>query len=197
MSANLENSAVDTRLERPVFIPIPKKGNDQPRQHIKNQRYYFANKGPSSQSYRFSSSHVWMWQLDCKESWTLKNWCFWTVVLEKTLESPLDCKEIQPVHPKGNQSWIFIGRTDAEAETPALWPPDVRNWLIWKNPEAGKDWVPEEKGDKTEMRWLDESLIQWIRVWINSGIWGWTGKPGMLQSMGSQRVKHDWVTELN
>ena len=92
-----------------------------------------------SPSYGFSSSHVWMWELDYKESWVLKNWCFWTVVLKKTLESPLDCKEIQPVHPKGNQSWIFIGRTDAEAETPILWPPDVKSWLIWKDPDAGKD----------------------------------------------------------
>ena len=94
----------------------------------------------------FSSSHVWMWELDCKESWVIKNWCFWTVVLEKTLESPLDCKEFQPIHPKGNQSWIFIGRTDAEAETPILWPPDVKSWLIWKDPDAGKDWRQEEKG---------------------------------------------------
>ena len=97
------------------------------------------NKGPSIQSYGFSSSHVWMWELDYKESWVLKNWCFWTVVL-KTLESPLDCKEIQPVHPKGNQSWIFIGRTDAEAETPILWPQDAKNWLIGKDPDTGKDW---------------------------------------------------------
>ena len=97
------------------------------RQHIKKQRYYFANKGLSSQSYGFSSGHVWMWELDCEESWAPKVWCFWTVVLEKTLESPLDYKEIQPVHPKGDQSWVFIGRTDAEAETPVLWPPDAKN----------------------------------------------------------------------
>ena len=94
----------------------------------------------------FSSSHIWMWELDTKESWALKYWCFWTVVLEKTLESSLDCKEIQPVHPKGNQSWIFIGRTDAEAETPILWLPDAKNWLIWKDPDVGKDWRQEEKG---------------------------------------------------
>ena len=111
-----------------------KKGYDQPRQHIKKQRHYFANKGVSSQSNGFSSSHVWMWELDHKESWALKNWCFWTVVLEKTLESPLDSMEIKPVNPKGNQSWIFIGRTDAEAETPILWPPDSKNWLIEKKP---------------------------------------------------------------
>ena len=97
---------------------------DQPRQHIKKQRHYFANKGPSSQSYGFSSSRVWMWQLDLKEGWAPKNWYFWTLVLKKILEGPLDCKESQPVHPKGNQSWIFIGRADAEAETPILWPPD-------------------------------------------------------------------------
>ena len=107
---------------------------------------YFANKGASSQSYGFSSSHVRMSELDYKESWDPKNWWFWTVVLEKALESPLDCKEIQPVHPKGNHSWIFIGRIDAEAETPILWLPDVKNWLIWKDPDAGKDWGQEDKG---------------------------------------------------
>ena len=112
---------------------------------ILKSRRYFANKGPSSQSYGFSSSHVWMWELDYKGSWVLKNWCFWTVVLEKTLESPLDCKGIQPVHPKGDQSWIFIGRTDAEAETPILWPPHAKSWLIGKDPDAGKDWRREEK----------------------------------------------------
>ena len=112
---------------------------------LKRQRHHFANKGPSSQSYGFSSSHVWMWVLDCKDSWVVKNWCCWTVVLEKTLESPLDSKEIQPVHPKGNQSYIFIGRTDAKAETPVLWPPDAKDWLIGKDPEAGKDWRRDEK----------------------------------------------------
>ena len=117
-----------------------KKSYDQPGQHIKKQGHYFANKGPSSQRYGFSSSHVWMWELDYKEGWAPKNWSFWTVVLEKTLESPLDCKEIQPVNPKRDQSWIFIGRTDAEAETPILWPPGVKNWLIWKDPDSGKDW---------------------------------------------------------
>ena len=123
-----------------------KESYDQPRWHIKNQRHYFADKDPSSQRYGFSSSHVWMWKLDYEESWAPKNWCFWTVVLEKTLERPLDCKEIKPVHPKGNQSWIFIGRTDAEAETPILWPPDAKNWLNGKDPDAGKDWRREEKG---------------------------------------------------
>ena len=125
---------------------LGRKSYDQRRQHIKKQRHYFVNKGSSNQSCGFSSSHVRMWELDYKESWVLKNWCFWTVVLEKTLESPLDCKEIQPVHTKGNQSWIFTGGTDAEAETPTLWPPDAKNWLIRKDPDAGKDWRWEEKG---------------------------------------------------
>ena len=116
-----------------------KKSYDKPRQCIKKQRHHFANKDPSSQGYGFSSGHVWMWELDYKENWAQKNWCFWTVVLEKTLESPLDSREIQPVHPKGNQSWIFTGRTDIEAETPILWPPDANSWLIRKDPDAGKD----------------------------------------------------------
>ena len=126
-----------------------KKSHDQPREHIKKQRHYFANKGPSGQGYGFSSGHIWMWELDCEESWAPKNWCFWTTVLEKTLESPLDCKEIQPVHPEGDQSWVFIGRTDAEAATPILWPHHVKSWLIGKDPDAGRDWGQEEKG-KTE-----------------------------------------------
>ena len=132
-----------------------KKSYDPPRHHIKKQRHYFADKGPSSQSYGFSNSHVWMWELDYKESWVPKNWCFWTVVLQKTLESPLDSKEIQPVHPKGNQSWIFIGKTDAETEAPGLWPPDVKSWLIGKDPIAGKDWRQEEKG-RTE-----DEIVGW------------------------------------
>ena len=119
------------------------------------QRHYFANKDLSSQGYGFSSSHVWMWELDCEERWALKNWCFWTVVLEKTLESSLDCKNIQPVQPKGDQSQVFTGRTDAEAETPILWPPDAKRWLIWKDSDAGKDWGQEEKG-RQRMRWLDD-----------------------------------------
>ena len=110
---------------------------------------------PPSQGYGFSSSHVWIWDLDYKESWALKNWCFWTVVLKKTLESPLDCKEIQPVHPKGDQSWVFVGRTDIEAETPILWLPDVKNWLIWKDPDAGKDWRWDKKG------MTEDEMIGW------------------------------------
>ena len=114
---------------------------------ILKSRHYFVNKGLSSHGYGFSCGHVWMWELDCEESWALKNWCFWTVVLEKTLESPLDCKETQPAHPKGDQSWVFIGRTDAEAEeSPILWPPDAMSWLIWKDSDAGRDWGQEEKG---------------------------------------------------
>ena len=134
----------------------PWKGNyDQPRQHIKKQRHCFVNKSLSSQGYGFSCGHVWMWELDCEESWALKNWCFWSVVLEKILESPLDCKEIQPVHPKGNQSRIFIGRTDAEAETPILCPQDARNWLIWKDFDAGRDWRQEEK------RMTEDEMVGW------------------------------------
>ena len=122
-----------------------KKSYDQPRQYIKKQGHYFADKSPYSQSYGFSSSHVWMWELDHKESWAPKNWYFWTVVLEKTIDSPLDCKDVKLVHPKGNQSWIFIGQTDAEAETPLVGLPDV-NWLIGKDSNAGKDWRQEKKG---------------------------------------------------
>ena len=132
-----------------------KKSYDQPRQHFKEQRCYFADKGLSSQSYGFSSSYVWMWELDYKESWALKNWCFWTVMLEKTLESPLDCKEIQPVHLKGDQSWVFTGRTDVEAETWKLWLPDAKSWLIWKDPDAGKDWRKEEKGT------MEDEMVGW------------------------------------
>ena len=160
-----------------------KKSYDQPRQHIKKQRHYF------NQGYCFSSNHEWIWESDYKESWMLKNWCFWTVVLEKTLESPLDCKETQPVHLTGYQSWVFTGRTDVEAETPILWPPDPKSWLIWKDPDAGRDWGQEEKGMA--------SLTQWTWVWVDSGSWWWTGRPGMLWCMGSQRVRNDWVTEIN
>ena len=135
-----------------------------------------------------------MWELDYKESRALKNWCFRTVVLEKTLESPLDCKEIKPLYPKGNQSWIFIGRTDAEAETPILRPPDAKNWLIWEDPDAGKDWRWEEKGMTDGWMTLP---TRWAWVWVSSRSWWWTGKPSVLQSMESQRVGHDWVTKLN
>ena len=121
---------------------------------IFKSRDYFANKCPSSQGYGFSSGHVWMWKLDCEESWAPKNWCFWTVVLEKTLESPLDCKEIQPVHPEGDPSWLFFGRTDAKAETAILWQPHVKSWLIGKDSDAGRDWGMRKRG-RQRMRWLD------------------------------------------
>ena len=133
-----------------------------------------------------------MWELDYKESWAPKNWCFWTVVLEKTLESLLDYKEIQPVHPEGNQSWIFIGRTDAEAETPILWPPDAKNWLLWKDPDARKDWRQEEKGTREDEM---ASPTQWIWVWVNSGSWWWTGRCGILQPMGHK--ESDTTEQLN
>ena len=139
---------------------------------------------PCSQSYGFTSSHLWMWKMDCKESWAPKNGCFWTVVLEKTLESALDCKEIHPVHPKGNQSWIFIGRTDAEAETPILWPPDVKKRLIGKDPGVGKEWRQEEKGTIEDKEDKMASLTQWTWVWVSSGSWWWTGKPGLLHRWG-------------
>ena len=143
----------------------------------------------------FSSSHIWMWELDYKESWAPKNWCFWTVVLEKTLESPLDCKEIQPVHPKGNQSWIFIGRIDAEAELQyfghLMWRADsLEKTLMLERLKAG------EGDDRGWDGWM-ASLTQWTWVWVNCESWWWTGRPGVLQSMGSQRVRHDWATELN
>ena len=123
-----------------------KKSYDKPRECVKKQRHHFANKGPYSQGYGFSSNHGQMWELDQREGWVLKNWCFQTVVPEKTLQSPLDCKEVKPVNSKGNQPWIFTGRTDAKAETPILGPPDAKNWFIGKDPDAGKDWKQEEKG---------------------------------------------------
>ena len=174
---------------------LSKKSYDQPRQHSNNQRLDFANKGPSSQSYDFSASHVWLWELDYKESWVLKNWFFWAVLLEKTPESPLDCKEIKPINPKGNQSWIFIGRTDAEAETPILWPPDVKNWFFGKDPDAEKRLKAGGEGDDRGWDGWMASLTWWVWVWANSGSWWWTEKSGMLQSMGSQRVGPNRVTD--
>ena len=134
-----------------------------------------------------------MWELDYKESWVLKNWCFWTVVLEKTLESPLDCKEIKPVHPKGNQSWIFVGMIDAEGEAPVLWPPNVKNWFMGKDADAGKDWRQKEKGT------TEDEMVGWHHrcTWVlaSSRCWWWTGRPGVLQSMGLQRS--DMTEQLN
>ena len=140
-------------------------------------------------------SMVWIWEFNCEESWAPKN-CFWTVVLEKTLERPLDCKEIQPVHSKRDQRWVFFGRNDAKAETPVLWPPHAKSWL------TGKEWCWEglgagEKGDDRGWDGWMASPTLWTWVWVNSGSWWWTGRPGVLQFMGSQRVGHDWATELN
>ena len=169
-----------------------KKSYDKTRQHIKKQRHYFVDKVPSSQSYGFSSSHVCIWELDHKEGRVLKNWCFWTMVLEKTLESLLDSQGIKPVNPKGNQLWTFIGRTDAEAEAPVLWPPDSNSWLTGKDPNAGKDWRQEEERVTGWDGWMT-SPSQWAWVWANSGRWWRTGKPGMLQE--PQSIGHNWVTE--
>ena len=145
--------------------------------------YYFVNKGLSSQGYGFSSSHVQMWELDYKESWAPKNWCFWTVGLAKTLESPLDSKEIQPVHPQGDQFWVFTGRIDVEAETPTLWPPDVKSWLIWKDPDAGKDWGWEESGT------TDDEMVGWYHR-LNGHGFGWT--PGVADGQGGAACCSSW-----
>ena len=167
-----------------ILVLTPwKESFDQPRQHIEKQRHYFANKGLSSQGYGFSSSHVWMCQLDYKESWAPKNWCFWTVVLEKTLESPVDCKEIQLVYPKGDQSWVFTGRMDVEAETPILWPPDAKSWLIWKGPDAGKDWGQEEKG------MTEDEMVGWYHR-LNGHGFGWT--PGVGDGQGGLECCCSW-----
>ena len=151
------------------------------------------NKGLSSQSYGFSSSHVWMWELNHKESWAPKNWCFWTLVLEK---SPLDSKEVKAVHRQGNQSWIFIGRTDAKAEALILRPPDAKSWLIWKDPDAGRVKAGAEGDDRGWDGWMT-SPTQWTWVWVDPGSWWWTGRPGVLWFLGSQTVRHNWATELN
>ena len=148
-----------------------KESYDQPRQHIKKQRHYFVNKGLSHQGYGFSVVIYGCESWDYKESWAPKNWCFWSVMLEKTLESPLDYKEIQPVHPKGDQSWVFIGRTDVEAETPILWPPDGKSWLIWKDPDARQDWRWEEKGT------TEDEMVGWHHRLSGYGF-GWTPRVG-------------------
>jgi len=172
-----------------------KKSCYKPRHHIKKQRHFFADKGPSNQNYGFSNSRVWMWELDYKESWAQKNWCFWTVVLKKTLESPLDRKDIKPVNSKGNQSWIFIGRTNVEAEAPTLWPPDVKSRLLRKDPWCWERLKAGGEGhDRGWNGWM-ASPTQWTWVWASSERWWRTGKPGVLWSMRSQRVKHNWATE--
>ena len=138
-----------------------------------------------------------MWELDGEERWALKNWCFWTVVLENTLENLLDCKEIQPVHSEGDQPWVFFGGTDAKAETPVLWPPHAKCWLIGKDSDAGRDWGAGGEGDDRGWDGWMASLTRWTWVSVDSGSWWWTGRPGVLRFTGSQRVGHDWATELN
>ena len=174
-----------------------KKSYDQPRQHIKKQRHYFANKGPYNQSYSFSISHVWIWELDHKEGWVSKNWCFWTVVLEKTLESHLDCK-IKPVNPKGNQSWIFIGRTYAEAEALILWPPDVKSWFIRKDPALGKMEGRRRRG-RQRMRWFDVSTdpvdmsLSKLREMMKDGE-AWRAAVHVVAKSRTQL--NDWITAM-
>ena len=172
-----------------------KESYDQPRHHIKKQRHYFANKGLSGQGYGFSSGHLWMWELDCEESWTPKILMLLNCGVGEDSWESLGLQEIQPVHPKGDQSWVSIGRTDAEAETPVLWPPHEKSWLIWEDPDAGRDWGEEEKGmTENEMAgWHHRLDRHEFKLWS----WWWTGRPGVLQYMGSQRVGHNWVTELN
>ena len=170
-----------------------KESYDQPRHLIRKQRHYFANKGRSSQGCGFSSSHVWKWELDYKESWVLMNWCFWIVVMEKTLESPLDCKEVLPVHPNGNQSWIFIRRADAEAETPIFGHLMGRTDSFEKTLMLGKIEGRRRRGWDGWMA----SLTHWTWSWVNSYSWWWTGRPSMLHSMELQRIGPEWATELN
>ena len=192
----------DCSLEIKKMLAPWKKSYDP--HSILKSRDTIANKGPSHQSYGFSSSRVWMWELDYKESWAPKNWCFWNVVLEKTFENPLDCKEIQPVHPKIsslNIHWMLNIHSASlmlklKLQHFGLWPPDVKNWLIWKDPDAVKDWKQGKGTTEDEMvTW--HPWLNWTCVWVNSGNWWWTGRPGVLQSMESKRVGHDWATELN
>ena len=165
-----------------------KKSYDKPRQHIKKQRHYFADRGAYSQSYGFSSGHVWMWELDYKQSWKLKNWCFLTVMLEKTLERPLDCKESQPVHPKGNQLWIFTGRTDGDAGTPILWLSDVKNRLIGKRPWCWERLRQEKKGT------AEDEMVGWYH-WLNGHEFKPT--PGDSEGQASLEYCSSWVAKLD
>ena len=184
----------DCSHEIKTFVPW-KKSYDQPRQHVKKQRHYFSSKYPSSQGYGFPSSHVWMWELDYKESWALKNWCFWTVVLEKILESPWDSKEIQPVIPKGNQSWILLEGLMLKLKLQYFGHLMQRTDPLEKTLMLG---MTEGRGEG-DNRGLDDwmaSSTQWPWVWVSSRSWWWTGKPGVLLSIGSQRVRHNWATEL-
>ena len=163
--------------------------------YTEKQRHYFANKGLSSQGYGFSSGHVWMWELDCKESWAPKNWCFWTVVLEKTPESPLDCKEIRPVHSEGDQPWVFFGGNDAKAETPVLWPPDVNSWLTGRDSDAGRDWGQEEKG------MTEDAMAGWDHL-LDGHEFEWTlgvgdGQGGLECCDSWGRKESDTTEQLN
>ena len=173
-----------------------KKSYDQPRQHIKKQKHYFANKGPCSQCYGFSSSHVWLWELDYKESWVPKNWCFWTVMLEKTLERPLNCRD--PTSQSQRKSVLNIHWKDWcwswSSNTLATWCEEVTHWKrpwCWERLKAG-----EEGANRGWDGWMASPTL-WTWVWVTSGSWWWTGKPGILQSMRSQRVGRYWETQLN
>ena len=170
-----------------------RKSYSKPRQCFKKQRHHFVDKGPYSQSYGFSSSHVQIWELDHKEGWVPKNWCFWTVVLEKTLERPLDCKEIKPVNSKGNQPWIFIRRTDTEAAAPLLWPSDAKSRLTGKDPDAGKEWRQRRRGDRGRDGWM-ASPTQW--PWTSANWEMMKDREAWGASVcGSQNIGHDLATE--
>ena len=176
-----------------------KKSYHQHRQHIKNYRHYFADKGLSSEGYGFSSGHVWMWALDCEESWVPKNWCFWTVMLEKTLESPLDCKEIQPFYSKGDQSCVFIGRTDAKTEIPILWPPDAKSWLIGKDSDAGRDKGQDEKGT------TEDEMVGWLHRLVGRKlselqelVMDWEAWHAAIHGVSKSRTRlSDWTERRN
>ena len=173
------------------------KTYDQPRQHIKKQRHYFANKDLSSQGYGFSSGHVRMWKLNCEERWAQKNWWIWTVELEKTVESPLDCKETQPVRSKGDQSWDFFGRNDAKGWNSSTLATSWEELIHWKRLWCWEGLGAGGEGDDRGWDGWMASTTWWTWVWVNSGSWWWTGRPGVLRFMGLQRVRHDWATELN